>query len=137
MPASMLVATVPPLIRQVPGFSYGGQYYQQAEFEVTFEVDLSGGATITLADSAGFTRYSAHLEATQLVAARDLLDTAHASTGTARPSPAPGLEVRPVWVIGDDSDYVDITYNHLDEVHEWLKYATGTQIWDGGPDWEY
>lgn len=135
MPTSTLVKTVPPLIRQVTGFSYGGQYFQQAEFEITFETDLSGGATVTLADTADITRYSLHLNATQLAATLDLLGTAEA--GINHPEPVPGLGIRPVWVIGDDNDFVDITYSHLDEVREWLKYATGALAWDGDDDWEY
>lgn len=115
------------------GRTYGGQYYTEREYEITFETDPRGGASVTLADTAGNTLWYTHLDAAGVAAAHQMT--------TREPEladrPVAGLHVAPVWTLGDDSDYVVLLSSQLAEIGAWLEYARGAKEWDGGPDWEY
>lgn len=124
---------VPHLSMLETGHTYGGQHYTEREYEITFETDARGGASVTLADTAGNTVWDTHLDEAELAAAHRMVTRAPEPPA----KPIAGLHVAPVWSLGDDFDYVVLLSSQLEQVGAWLEYATGAKDWDGGPDWEY
>jgi hypothetical protein len=131
---------VPELYRSIQGNYYGGAYWNNQELALHCVSDGTGGFTLTIEDTRGFPLGTHEIPATDAKLIRDTL-------GKPRRGPAvktiSGLSERLTWgnlVPNDDRYEVSLNGGELDELHEWLRYATGEETWNSledGDDWEW
>lgn len=132
-------AAVPPLRTAIHGHSFGGQYWSEQEYELTLTPATDGppAFTWTLCDPSGAVIAQERLGPDQ---ARELMDSPALATTTPVPS-LPAITCQLTWtLVEDQSHQVRLGADTVQEIAEWLTYATGRQTWDFaelGDEWSY
>jgi len=130
------MGTLPNLTIEIGGRRYGGAYWNEADYTVTFTATPGNPlVTVTTENSSGQVLSTISLSPEN----QDALIKDHACTDPVFDglSSIPGLARTTVWEVGDDANEATLTSRNMDEIVEWLRYSTGELDWDGGPDWEY
>jgi len=130
------MGTLPNLTIEIGGRRYGGAYWNEADYTVTFTATPGNPlVTVTTENSSGQVLGTVSLSPEN----QDALIKNHTCTDPVLDglSDIPGLARTTVWQLGDDTNDVALIESNMDEIVEWLRYSTGELDWDGGPDWEY
>lgn len=130
---------VPAMIVTVHGEQYTAANPTSAEFRFTATRD-DDGVHLRLEDTAGTALTSATLTVEQAAAQRaQLVNQPHVDLPRIADG-LPAVERVVRWVFSDYQTYHVALVSELEELSEWLTYATGQDTWDptvDGDTWEY
>lgn len=134
------MSKVPDLQIDLQGQSYGGAYWDLADYR--FSATVSGEHISMWLENSSGGEIDARLFTTKQARALLLVDDSLVRLKFSHTPPtvdevaALGIRTVVSWPWGDNEGEVDLG-SQLDEIQAWLSYALGDEGWDGGDTWEW
>jgi hypothetical protein len=133
---------VPDFSKDVPGQSFGGAYWSEADYRVTLKVSqwqehmglmVVDTLLLEIEDSLGTKLFDCVFSDVQGDRLRDLARTSEEADDEGL-----GLSRELHWRFTDNNNQVDLNVNVLEEIAAWLDFVFRDEVYDGNPDeWEY
>jgi hypothetical protein len=135
------MSTLPALVKDVSGQYYGGAFWDSADYRVKI-VTLDGSGEnfrMTVESASGSEVGTYEFGKAEADGITRMASTDH-DLGAYEDDWAIPLGMRRTlsWTLPTTDDHlVVVEQDVIDEIADWLEYATGAKTWDGGEDWEW
>ena len=135
------MSTLPAMVKDVPGQYYGGAFWDSADYRVKI-VTLDGSGenfrmTVESASGGEVGTYEFGMAEAEGIAR--MASTDHGLGAYEDDWTIPfGMARVLTWDLPTIMDHlVTVDEDVIEEIADWLEYATGEKVWTGGDEWEF
>jgi hypothetical protein len=131
---------LPDLTMDVHGEYYGNAYPESADFRVRMSIMVPGDRYLLTVETADGTEIdTVPLGEEEVDGIQKIASTDHSLEGYADDWTIPvGIDRTVHWDLSDAEHFVRLNEQQIDEIAQWLRFATGQDTYEGDPEnWEY
>lgn len=130
---------LPDLTMEVHGEYYGNAYPESAEFRVRLTTLVPGDRYLLTAETTDGTEVTTvPLGEAEVDGIAKVAGTSHSLDVYDGDWTIPvGIDRTVHWDLSDATHNIRLNEQQIDEIYQWLRYATGEDEYTGGEDWEY